>query len=283
MSRVAVTGASGLLGRALVNAFRGAGHEVIPLTHAHVDLLNQPSLARITEANPDIVVNAAAWTDVDGCALDPERAMRINGDGAGLVAEAAARAGALAVQVSTNEVFDGKRQAPYEEDDLPNPINPYGASKLAGERAVADATDRHLVIRTAWLFDDGRGFPAKIRAAAERAIIAGEPLRVVEDEWGNPTPVEPLANAIMGATRMATPAEHPNILHLAGEPPTSRLGWAQVILADVPVQLQPVKQAAYSRPSRVPAQAVLGTRRAHALGLPPIAWQSTTSATEARP
>lgn len=277
MSRVAVTGAGGLLGRELVRALWGAGHEVLPLTHREIDLLDPSSLERITAARPNIVVNAAAWTDVDGCAGDPDLAQRINGDGAGHVAASAAAAGALAVQISTNEVFDGVRDEPYAEEDAPNPINPYGASKLAGEEQVARATDRHLVIRTAWLFGPDRGFPARIRAAAERAMAADQPLRVVEDEWGNPTPVGPLAEAIVLTIERIGPGSGPRILHLAGEPPTSRLGWARNVLADLAVELEPIPGAAYDRPSRVPPRAVLTMSRARALGIPGMDWRTTPS------
>lgn len=275
MSHVVVTGAAGLLGRELVVAFRRAGNEVTPLTHLEISLLAPSSLERITAARPDIVVNAAAWTDVDGCARDPNRALRINGDGAGRVGAVAAAARALVVQISTNEVFDGARDEPYAEDDTPNPINPYGASKLAGEEAVSRSTDRHLVIRTAWLFGPDRGFPARIRAAAERAMRAVQPLRVVEDEWGNPTPVGPLAEVIVAVVECIGPEDGPRVLHLAGNPPASRLAWAQEVLADLPVELRPIMQADYERPSRVPPRAVLDMSRARALGIPSLDWRAT--------
>ena len=274
MSVVGVTGAGGLLGRQLVAAFEAAGDRVVGLAHPEIDLERPDSLAVIAEAGPDLVVNAAAWTDVDGCARNPERAMRVNGAGPGLVAEQAARAGASVVQISTNEVFDGSREQAYAEDDEPNPINPYGAAKLAGERAVAAATDRHLVIRTAWLFGPERGFPARIRAAALRAVEADDLLSVVEDEWGNPTPVASLATAIVAAWRLIGTPDHPRVLHLAGEPPATRLDWAREILADLPVRVEPIRQADYPRPSRVPPRAVLAVDRARALGLPAIDWRA---------
>lgn len=274
MSRVVVTGAAGLLGRELCEAFAADGHEVIGLTHADIDLGEPASLGRITEARPDVIVNAAAWTDVDGCARDAERAMRINGRGPAAVGAVAARAGALMIQISTNEVFDGSEERPYAEDDAPNPINPYGQSKLAGERAVMGATDRHLIVRTAWLFGPNRGFPARIRAAAERAQETGDPLRVVEDEWGNPTPAPSLAHALVAAVAMAGDRSDLRVLHLAGEPPASRFRWAQDVLADHPVAIRPVSQAEFPRASTVPHHAVLATDLARALGLPDITWHA---------
>lgn len=198
--------------------------------------------------------------------------MRINGVGAGLVAEASARSNALVVQISTNEVFEGAHDRSYAEDDARNPINPYGASKLAGERAVASSTERHLIVRTAWLYSRDRGFPARIRLAADR-LGTDEPLRVVDDEWGNPTPVASLAPAIATITRHALKDESLHVIHLAGEPPTTRYDWAAWSLADWHGRLERIKRRDFPRASTVPGHAVLSTARAQAIGLGPIHWQ----------
>jgi len=272
MTRVVIVGAGGLLGRALCAAFEACGDEVIGMTHADVELTDPDSLEAIRTSRPGVVVNAAAWTDVDGCARDPDRAMRINGMGAGAVAEVGAEAGALVIQVSTNEVFDGLEHRAYAEDDATNPINPYGASKLAGERVVAEVTDRYLIVRTAWLFGPDRGFPARITAAADRAAALGEPLAVVDDEWGNPTPARELATVIAAAANLAMADPDLRVLHLAGEPPASRYGWAEEILGDHPVAIRPTRQAEFFRDSRVPSHAVLALDQARSLGLPAIGW-----------
>jgi dTDP-4-dehydrorhamnose reductase len=271
--RVAVTGAGGRLGAELVRAFEAGGHEVLPLAHPAFDITRPTDLGRVTDWHPEVVVNSAAWTDVDGCARDPERAMRINGKAAGGVAAAAAAAGALSVQVSTNEVFDGTAERPYAEDDEPNPINSYGASKLAGENAVTAANPRHLVVRTAWLFGPlGPSFPSKIREAADRARASGEPLRVVEDEWGNPTWIPWLADSIVAL--VSGPSDTSGgTWHLAGDPPTSRLGWAEHVLRGSEVEILPTRLDDYARPSRPPKRAVLDTRRAGAAGLT-LDWMS---------
>jgi dTDP-4-dehydrorhamnose reductase len=269
-----VTGAAGQLGRELVRAFRGAGHEVLGLGHADLELADPDAGERIALLRPAIVVNAAAWTDVDGCARDPERAMLLNGVAPGQLAAGAARSGALFVQISSNEVFDGESADAYREADRPNPINPYGASKLAGERSVAEANPRHLIVRTAWLFGPGGGnFVTKIVAAADRAAQHGGPLRVVADEWGNPTWAPSLADAIAGLA--AGTAAGP-IVHLAGEPATSRLAWAREAL-DVSrpgTEVEPTTLAAFPRASRVPARAVLRVTA----GLPGLAWREETRA-----
>jgi dTDP-4-dehydrorhamnose reductase len=272
--RVAITGAGGRLGRELVRAFNGRRDEVLALARPDFDILRLGDLERLTGWRPDVVVNSAAWTDVDGCARDPVRAMRINAEAAGAVARAAAAAGALMVQISTNEVFDGTAQRPYAEDDETNPINSYGASKLAGERAVAAANPQHLIVRTAWLFGPrGTDFVTKIVAAAERARAAGEPLRVVDDEWRNPTWAPSLADAIV-ALVSAPLSRDATVWHLAGEPPTSRLGWAKRVLSNFDVEILPIKLADYPRPSQPPRRAILDCRRATLMGLA-LEWMSS--------
>ncbi len=272
--RVAITGAAGQLGRQLVRAFGEAGDEVLALSRPDFDVTDASHLARLTGWRPDVVVNSAAWTDVDGCARDPERAMRINGEGAGAVARAAADAGALIMQISTNEVFDGTLDRPYVEEDEPNPINPYGASKLAGEVAVAAASPRHMIVRTAWLYGGSTSFPEKIRAAADRVRAAGEPLRVVDDEWGNPTDVRWLAPAV---GRLVEPVMAGSagfgLVHVAGEPAVCRFDWARAILRGTAVRIEPMRLADYVRESRVPQRAILDTSRAEGLGLDPFDWR----------
>jgi dTDP-4-dehydrorhamnose reductase len=273
--RVAITGAGGQLGTELVRAFEAAGDQVLALARPDFDITRTAHLGRLTDWRPQVVVNSAAWTDVDACARDPERAMRINGEAAGAVARAARAAGAGVVQISTNEVFDGTAERPYTEDDRPNPINAYGASKLAGERAVAEANPRRLIVRTAWLYGPGeRTFPAKIRAAAERAIAAGQPLRIVADEWGNPTDTRWLGTATVKLVNLIREGRTPyGRYHLAGWPPTSRLEWARRLLAGTDAVLEPMQLADYLRDSTVPPRAVLDVARADAVGIKAGGWQ----------
>lgn len=273
--RVAITGAAGQLGRQLVRAFTDADDEVLALSRPDFDITDASHLARLTAWRPEVVVNSAAWTDVDGCARDPDRAMRINGEAAGAVARASADADALIVQISTNEVFDGTLDRPYVEDDEPNPINPYGASKLAGERAVAEANPRHLIVRTAWLFGPGgTNFVTKILAAAERARAAGEPLRVVDDEWGNPTWTPWLAGTIKDLI-LAPPST--GVCHLGGEPATSRHGWAIEILSSFDIDIEPISRTAFPRASRVPERSVLVSARHVPGGVPGRDWRVPTA------
>jgi dTDP-4-dehydrorhamnose reductase len=277
--RVAITGAGGQLGRELVKAFGGDRGKVLVLARPEFDITRPPDLERLTAWRPDIVVNSAAWTDVDAGARNPERAISINGTGAGAVAGAADEAGALIVQISSNEVFDGTLERAYHEDDQPNPVNPYGVSKLAGEVAVAGANATHLIVRTAWLFGAGeRTFPTKIRAVAERMLAEGRPLRVVADEWGNPTDVRWLAPTIVHLVELAIAGKAEfGTYHLAGEPPTSRFEWARSILRDSPVTVEPMSLEEYRRDSRVPPRAILDTARSRSLGIEPFDWREKFS------
>lgn len=279
MARVAITGAAGQLGRQLVRAVTDAGDEVLALSRPGFDITDTSHLARLTAWRPDVVVNTAAWTDVDGCARDPDRAMRINGEAAGAVARAAADGGGLIVQVSTNEVFDGTLNRPYTEKDEVNPINPYGASKLAGERLVARSNARHLIVRTAWIFSADSGFPVKIRAAADRMHEAGQPLRVVADEWGNPTSAAWLAQAILSLADLETSTTAAaGVYHVAGEPPTTRLSWARHVLDGHPVTIEPITLQDYTRDSRVPPRAVLDMSRVSSYGIAIGDWRAGDSA-----
>jgi dTDP-4-dehydrorhamnose reductase len=275
--RVAVTGAGGRLGSALVTAladapFTGPAGPIAWQREAF-DLDAPDGIgARLDRDRPEVVVHAAAWTDVDGCARDPELALARNGAATTALAEAAAARGIDLIVVSTNEVFDGRRTdgTGYAPDDETNPINAYGASKLAGEvgaRAAyasvggggegAGAGPVLGIVRSAWLFGPpGNDFPAKILAAADRALTAGEPLRLVSDEVGSPTATHDLAEAIaelIGGAAIA--GTH----HLVNGGIASRADWAREILrqAGIHVATQDVPAATWQRASTPPAWAVL--------------------------
>jgi dTDP-4-dehydrorhamnose reductase len=280
--RVAITGAGGRLGRALVAAlqeapFTGPGGPLAWDLPDH-DLDEPASCERLVRRDrPDVVVHTAAWTDVDGCAGDPALALRRNGAAVGDLAAACVRAGADLVHISTNEVFDGLRSdgRGYGPGDEPRPVNPYGASKRAGEIAAQAAYPRHgsvassdagtappagpqlAIVRTAWLFGPpGNDFPAKILAAADRARAAGEPLRVVGDEIGSPTYAPDLAEAIV---ELLASGAYAGLHHVVNAGAVSRAGWARAVLASagVEVPVTEVPLAAWPRPSVVPAWAVL--------------------------
>ncbi len=283
--RVAVTGAGGRLGRALVAAFAEAPFAplgAIEWRRPDFDLdgLDDATAMRLLQRDrPEIVVHAAAWTDVDGVARDPEAAGRRNGDATGALARACVSAGVDLLMVSTNEVFDGRRSdgRGYAAADPPAPINPYGASKLRGERLATDAWTaaghdapqsfetngrpargpQLAIVRTAWLYGPpGNDFPAKILAAADRAATSCEPLRLVADEIGSPTYTADLAEAIVELVGAGTFA---GIHHVVNAGAASRADWARSVLdlAGVQVATEDVPASTWSRSSTPPAWAVL--------------------------
>jgi dTDP-4-dehydrorhamnose reductase len=276
--RVAVTGAHGRLGRALIAALEEAPFVGPAGPQAwgreSFDLDAPKGVSRILDRDrPEVVIHAAAWTDVDGCAREPELAMKRNATATGVLAEACVARGVDLIVVSTNEVFDGRRtdDRGYAPTDAPNPINAYGASKLAGEQAALAAYGRDGqeragrnargvalgIVRTAWLFGPpGNDFPAKILAAAERASAAGEPLRLVADETGSPTYSVDLAEAI---SELIGGAAIDGVHHVVNGGAVSRAGWARELLrrAGLEVATEDVPASTWPRVSTPPAWAVL--------------------------
>lgn len=266
--RVAVTGAGGRLGRAVVTALEEAPFSgpfgPIAWSRAIFDLDAPDGIVTLLERDrPEVIVHCAAWTDVDGCARDPGLAMARNGAATGVIARAAAERGVDLIVVSTNEVFDGRRTdiAGYRPDDDPDPINPYGASKLAGERLAAAAYEGAGsalgIVRTAWLFGPpGNDFPSRILLAAERAAAAGEPLRLVADEIGSPSYTVDVAEAI---TELIGAAALPGVHHVVNGGRASRAEWAREILrqAGSSVETVDVPTSTWPRASTPPRWAVL--------------------------
>lgn len=271
--RVAVTGAGGRLGSALVAAladapFTGPGGPIAWRRDAFDLDAPEGVGSHLDRDRPEVVVHAAAWTDVDGCALDPELALRRNATATGILAAACAARGIDLLVVSTNEVFDGTRMDgwPYLPTDPRAPGNPYGASKAEGERlAEAAYAGRRVagsgpalgIARTAWLFGaPGRDFPSRILEAAERARAAGEPLRAVGDEWGTPTYTADVADAIVELLADDAVA---GIHHLVNGGVGSRADWTRDILARarVDVEIVEVPMSTWQRPSTPPHWGVL--------------------------
>jgi dTDP-4-dehydrorhamnose reductase len=288
--RVAVTGAGGRLGSALVKQLGAAPfvRQVLAWDLPEHDLDDPQSAQRlISKYRPDAVVHAAAWTDVDGCARQPDLALRRNGTAVGELAEACVSSGAALVMVSTNEVFDGLRtdRVPYRPTDLPHPPNPYGAAKLAGEQAaraafwatgdefamaavepgtVRDSTLPALaIVRTAWLFGlPGADFPQKILAAARKAGEQGATLKVVSDEIGCPTYATDLAAAIVQLVRESERAGgrgFGGIHHVVNTGRGSRAEWAREVLriTGVDVPTEDVPMSTWPRPSTPPPWGVI--------------------------
>ena len=246
--RVLVTGGRGQLGTALQAAL--AKHRVLAVDLPEVDVTSYDSTMAAADAfGPDVVVHAAAATDVDGCERDPDLAYRVNALGTQNVALACRKVGAALVAISTDYVFDGMKGEPYLEFDEPRPLSVYGRSKLAGERYAQTLHDRVYVVRPAWLFSAvGKSFArTMLRLSAER-----DELTVVDDEVGTPTYAPDLAAAL------AQLIEHPRygVYHLVNEGSCSRFEFVQELirLAGRPTRVTPISTAEYLRLHPLPAR-----------------------------
>ncbi len=249
--RILITGAGGQLGLALQRTL--TGHTLTPVDLPAVDVTDRASLAAIfAAATPELVIHCAAYTDVDGCARNPELAHRVNAFGTQNVALACRAAGAALVHISTNEVFAGDEPGGYEEWLPPAPRNPYGRSKAAAEAHVRALLSRAYIVRTAWLYaPGGRNF---IHAILRRARETGE-VRVVTDEVGNPTYAADLAEAI---ARLIETGQY-GIYHFVNSGACSRWAFANEILrrAGVAARNVPILSSAYPRASTPPPFAAL--------------------------
>lgn len=255
--KIAITGSDGQLGRALVAALREQ-HTVFPLSRREFDVADRANIPTLASLHADLVIQCAAMTNVDGAARDPITAFRVNAFGTQNVALACQQTGAALLYISSNEVFDGKKDAPYLEFDPPNPINVYGKSKLAGEWYAHHLVEKFYIVRTAWLYDKGGGkFPDKILAAARHSRLDGTqtPLAVVRDEIGSPTYIPDLVTALARLIE----SEQYGIYHLVNAGMCSRYEWAVEILrlANVPRPVKPITLAEYSRASTPPPNSAL--------------------------
>lgn len=261
--RVWVTGAGGMLGRAAVSEFRRRGAAVRALGRADLDITRRAAVRAALSGpeRPEVVVNCAAYTDVDGAESPAGRAAAflVNGLGVRHLAQACREADALLVHFGTDYVFDGEREGAYGVYDPPRPLNAYGESKLWGERALAESGCRYLLIRTSWLYGPGgRNFVDTVVGLGERWLAAPEsqpPLRVVDDQWGCPTLTWDLAAA--AADLVA--AGYAGTYHVTNSGRTTwyRLACAVFDCLGWRVPVQPVATAEFPRPARRPRNSVL--------------------------
>ncbi|HEX2355469.1 MAG TPA: dTDP-4-dehydrorhamnose reductase [Micromonosporaceae bacterium] len=265
-----VTGAGGMLGRDVVTALDG--DRVTALDRAALDVTDADAVAAAVPGH-DVIVNAAAWTDVDGAEAAEAAATAVNGRGPANLAAACAASGAILLHVSTDYVFAGDAGAPYPEDAPTAPANAYGRGKLAGERAVLGGLpDRGCVVRTAWLYGThGRNFVATmLRLAGERDTID-----VVDDQLGQPTWTYALAERLVALGRAAAAGTAPaGVYHGTAAGTTTWYGLARRVftLAGLnPDRVRPTTTDRFPRPARRPAYSVLGHARWAAAGLPPMA------------
>ena len=268
MPRILITGANGQLGLALAAQFAAAGR-LTCWTRPRHDIAVPAIADAVAEAAPDVVINAAAWTDVDGAEEAPDEAFAVNALGPKYLAEGCARCGAALVQISTNEVFAGEAGSVYREYERTAPGGVYARSKAAGEQAAAAVLDRLYVVRVAWLYGPGgSNFPSKISAAADRHGA----LRVVNDEYGNPTYTPDVAAAIA----LLIETQRFGIYHFVNGGYASRYDWAVELLrltARETLPVTPIAAREWPRRTMPPQHAVLVNQAGAALGIELRGWR----------
>jgi dTDP-4-dehydrorhamnose reductase len=280
---VLVVGRSGQIASELERAELPAGFALQCRGRESLDLRRPEAAARaIAESGAAIVVNTAGYTAVDRAESEPDAAYALNRDGAAAVAEGAARAGAALVHFSTDYVFDGARPVPeaYREEDPVNPLSVYGASQEAGERAVRDRLDRHVILRTAWVYSPigaGNFVKTMLKLGAERPE-----LRVVDDQRGSPTAGADIARAVIEIARQVAGGKSDGFgtFHYAGQGATTRFGFARAIFGwlaargrPVP-RLVPIPSSAFPTPARRPANSALDCARiGRVYGILPPPWE----------
>ena len=278
MTGILVTGGTGQLATALFRAgsiMPGPRPRIIgrPL----LDFDRPETLDAMFADPPALLVNAAAWTAVDAAEAEPEAARRANTDGPARLAELCARHGTRLIHISTDYVFDGAKAAPYVEDDPTNPTGVYGATKLAGERAVLRACPGAVILRTAWVYaETGRNFVLTMLNAARKTQC----LRVVADQRGNPTNADDLAQAVLGVGDALLKGAPGGIFHAAGSGEATWHGFAEAIFEAAGSfgwprpQVDAIATADWPTPARRPADSRLDCTRLHAcfgIRMPP--WQ----------
>jgi dTDP-4-dehydrorhamnose reductase len=233
--RILILGGSGQVGRELVKVAAQRECSAIAPSHGVLDICERQALADVLEMeNPDVCINAAAYTDVSAAEHDSKSAFRVNSEGAKAVAETISKAGIPLIHVSTDYVFDGRSSRPYREEDSTGPLNVYGTTKLAGEEAVRDCCRQHLIVRTAWVFSPARrNF---VKTILEKGLIEKH-LTVVDDEIGSPTSAADLAVALLDLAQLCTSNMSVpwGTYHCANHGSTSRFGLAKQVLSSARV------------------------------------------------
>jgi len=250
--RVLVIGANGQLGLEVCNVLEGE-YEVIPATREDADITNLDQvLSLVDKTSPEAIINTAAYTDVDGCEKDKEKAFLINALGARNVAIAAREVDAKLVHISTDYVFDGTKEGPYREYDPPSPLNTYGWSKFLGEQLVKEQNPRSFILRVAWLYSAHRKNFVKtmLKLARERQEI-----RVVSDQRGNPT----FAGDVARQIQVLLDTHSYGLYHCVSQGSCSRFEFAKEIfrIAGLNVKLIPVKSSEFPTVARRPPHSVL--------------------------
>ena len=267
--RVLITGAAGMVGRLLAEHCRALGDEVAAFERGALDITDERAVAgAVAEFKPDAAVNCAAWTDVDGCELDPQRAFLVNSQGVEILATASRLAGAAFVTVSTDYVFDGRKpEGFYTQRDDPHPLSAYGAAKLEGERRAQAAYARTSVVRSGWIF--GRGGKNFLATAAER-LRRGERLRAITDSWGTPTYAPDLAARLRELAALDLPGVYHVVNSGEGASYESFAREAAEAAGVAGAQIEGVPADTLTRPAPRPRNSRLRCLLSEAVGLTPL-------------
>lgn len=262
--KILITGSNGMLGHDLVNVL--GKHELVLTTSKTLDITDRDNVLEfICNAKPDVVINSAAYTDVDGCEEKPELACAVNGEGVRNLALACREADCPLVHISTDYVFDGSATEPIAEDGEIGPISVYGKSKLEGEKAIQEILDKYFIVRTAWLYGiNGKNFPRTMLELAE----SHSKITVVYDEVGTPTYTPDLA---YGISRLIE-TDCYGIYHLTNSGSCSWCEFARYIfeVADKDVEVIPVTASEFARPAPRPSYSVLENRNWIEKGFEPL-------------
>lgn len=284
--KILLTGAGGQVGWEIARRARAAGHDLLALDHAGLDITDARAVAEtVADSRPEVVINAAAYTAVDRAEQEPDRAFAVNRDGPAHLAAACADLGIALLHISTDYVFDGRKPPPagYTEDDTASPLGVYGQSKWQGEQAIRRLLPAHIILRVSWVFGiHGHNFvKTMLRLGQER-----DELRIVADQHGCPTYAGDIADVLLTLTGYAVGAHGRAPLpwgtyHYCDTPPTTWHGFAQAIfqtasrLTTYPSpQVIPITTADYPTPAARPANSILDcTRIGECFGIEPRPWQ----------
>ena len=253
--KILITGSNGMLGHDLIKVL-DESHELILTNSKTLDITDETQVMDfICDKNPDMVINSAAYTDVDGCEENPELAYKVNGDGVEYLALACKKIDASLVHISTDYVFDGLSREPISEDAQIAPISVYGKSKLKGEQAIQDSLDKYFIIRTAWLYGiNGKNFPKTMLELSDNH----SQITVVYDEVGTPTYTPDLASAICELIE----TDYYGIYHITNSGSCSWCEFSRYIfeIANKDVKVIPVTASEFARPAPRPSYSVLDNK-----------------------